>query len=128
MIYIALIAVITVVLLQFAGAIPDSSVGGPMTMALVFFTAALVFGIFEAWSNKRGVFGFIVSIAAAIVGGVVAAMLGGMAMDVILPHLNSLQGSLAATRHPMLYITSAGMMILTLLGSWIALWIVNRLR
>ena len=125
--YITLIAVITVVLLQFTSAIPDSSVGGPMTMALVFFTAALAFGIFEAWSKKRGVFGWIVSIAAAFVGAVVAAMLGGMAMDMILPHLN-LEGSLAATRHPMLYVTSAGMMLLTLLGSWIALWVVNRLR
>lgn len=125
--YITLIAVITAVLLQVIGAIPDSSVGGPMTMALVFFTAALVFGFFEAWSKKRGVLGYIVSLVAALVGAVVAAMLGGMAMDMILPHLG-LEGSLAATRHPMLYVTSAGMMLLTLLGSWIALWVVNRLR
>ncbi len=38
--YIALIAVIAILLLQLSGAIPQSSVGGPMTLALVFLIAA----------------------------------------------------------------------------------------
>ena len=38
--YIALIAVIAILLLEISGAIPRSSVGGPMTIALVFFIAA----------------------------------------------------------------------------------------
>ena len=47
--------------------------------------------------------------------------------ETILMHLD-LEGPLAATRHPLIYVSVAGMMLLTLLGSWIALWIVNRLR
>lgn len=125
--YIALIAVIAVVLLQWGGAVPDSSVGGPMTLVLLFLLAALAAGIHEAWSNKRGVLGWIVSIAAALTGGLLAAGAGGMILETILPHLN-LEGSLAQTRHPLLYVSSAGMMLLTLLGSWLALWLVNRLR
>lgn len=125
--YIALIAVVAVLLLQLTGAVPQSSVGGPMTLALVFLVAALAAGIHEAWSNKRGVFGWIVSIVAALVGAFAAVGLGGMFMETMLQHTN-LQGSLAETRDPLLYIASAGMMLFTLLGSWIALWIVNRLR
>ena len=49
--YIALIAVIAILLLQVSGAVPQSSVGGPMTLALVFLIAVLAVGIHEAWSN-----------------------------------------------------------------------------
>jgi hypothetical protein len=56
-----------------------------------------------------------------------AASLGSMVMETILMHLN-LEGPLASTRHPLIYVSFAGMILLTLLGSWIALWIVNRLR
>ena len=63
---IALIAVIAILLLEASGAIPQSSVGGPMTLALVFLIAALAVGIHDAWSNKRGVRGWVVSIAAAL--------------------------------------------------------------
>jgi hypothetical protein len=125
--YITLIAVITIVLLQLTGAIPQSSVGGAMTLALVFLVAALAVGIHEAWSKNRGVLGWIVSIVASLAGAFLAASLGSMVMETILMHLN-LEGPLAATRHPLIYVSFAGMMLLTLLGSWIALWIVNRLR
>ena len=79
--YIATIAVITVLLLQFVGAVPQSSVGGPMTLALVFFTAALAVGIHDAWTNNRGVLGWIVSIVTAVVGAFLAAEIGNIAMD-----------------------------------------------
>ena len=59
--YIALIAVIAIILLQFSGAVPQASVGGPMTLALVFFAAVLAVAIHEAWSNNRGVLGWIVN-------------------------------------------------------------------
>jgi hypothetical protein len=124
---ITLIAVITIVLLQLTGAIPQSSVGGALTLALAFLVAALAVGIHEAWSKKRGVLGWIVSIVASLAGAFLAASLGGMVMETILMHLN-LEGPLAATQHPLIYVSLAGMMLLTLLGSWIALWIVNRLR
>lgn len=55
--YIAVIAVITIVALEFFGAVPDSSVGGPMTIALIFLIAALSLGIYEAWSRRRGFVG-----------------------------------------------------------------------
>ena len=125
--YITLIAVITIVLLQLIGAIPQSSVGGAMTLALAFLVAALAVGIHEAWSKKRGVLGWIVSIVASLAGAFLAASLGSMVMETILMQTN-LEGSLAETRHPLLYVSLAGMMLLTLLGSWIALRIVDRMR
>jgi hypothetical protein len=125
--YIAPIAVIAVLLLLSTGAIPQASVGGAMTLALAFFIAALAVGIHEAWSRKRGALGWAVSIAAALVGAFLGAGLGSVVIEKIVMHLN-LEGSLMATGGPPLYIASAGMMLFTLLGSWIALWIVNRLR
>ena len=125
--YIALIAVIAILLLQLSGAVPQSSVGGPMTLALVFLIAAVAVGIHEAWSNKRGVLGWIVSIVTALVGGLVGASLGSMVLETIQGLLN-LEGSLAETRHPLLYVSLVGMMLLALLGSWIALRIVDRMR
>lgn len=52
--YIALAAVFGIVFLQGSGAIPMSSVGGPMTIAMVGFTAMLAVAIYEAWTMKRG--------------------------------------------------------------------------
>ena len=125
--YIALIAVITLLLLELSGAIPQSSVGGPMTIALVFFIAALAVGLREAWLNKRGVLGWIVSIFASLVGAFVAAGIGGMVFGTIQGLLN-VEGALAETRHPLLYVSLVGMMLFALLGSWLALRIVDRMR
>ncbi|MTD95749.1 hypothetical protein GIW81_15525 [Hyphomicrobium sp. xq] len=125
--YIALIAVIAIILLQFSGAVPQSSVGGPMTLALVFFAAVLAVAIHEAWSNKRGVLGWIVNIAVSFVGAFVAAELGNLIFEPILL-LFPVKGTLAASGHPLLYVLLAGMTLLSVLGSWIALQIVNRWR
>jgi hypothetical protein len=38
------------------------------------------------------------------------------------------QGRLATSHHPMRYISEMGMAILTVLGSWLTLQIVNRVR
>jgi uncharacterized membrane protein len=84
-------------------------------------------GIHEAWVKKRGALGWIVNIVASVIGGFVAASLGSLAMEMILSRLQ-LEGSLASSHHPLLYISSAGMAILTVLGSWITLQIVNRFR
>lgn len=127
MIYLTLIAVIAVVALQFFGAVPDASVGGPMTLMLIFFIAALAAGIHDAWTHRRGVLGWIVSLVVAVVGGFLGAMLGSTMMEFLLTHVD-VGGSLASTRHPLLYITSAAMMLLVLSGAWLALWFVNRLR
>ncbi len=87
----------------------------------------LAVGIYEAWSNKRGALGWIVNIVASLIGGFVAVIIGGMAMETILSNLK-LEGSLASSGHPLLYVSSAGMAIVTVLGSWIPLQIVNRFR
>lgn len=124
---IILLAVVAVLLLFLSGAISQSSVGGPLTLMLVFFLAMLAVGIHEAWLKKRGTLGWIVSIVVSIIGGFVAAGFGGLAMERILSLLH-FEGSLASSQHPLLYILSAGMMIVTVFGSWIALQIVNRMR
>ncbi len=129
--YLTLIAVAVIILIQWSGAVPKSSVGGAMTVAIVFLAAALTVGIHEAWTNKRGVLGWIVNIAAVLAGFIVAGLLGGEIVDLVMgmaaPHLN-IEGSLAETRHPLLYILSAAMMLFILLGSWLALQFVNRWR
>jgi hypothetical protein len=124
---ITLVGVISVLLLDFAGAIPKSSVGGPLTLFLIFFLAMLAVGLHEAWSNKRGVFGWMVSIVCSLIGGFLAITFGGLVMEAMLPFLE-LNGSLATSQHPMRYVSSAGMMLLTLSGSWIALQIASRFR
>ena len=104
-----------------------SSVGGPLTEMFILLLAILAVGIYGAWSERRGPLGWIVSIVASVVGGVLAITLGSMASEKILS-LVHFQGSLASSQHPLLYILSAGMAIVTVLGSWIAIQIVNRFR
>lgn len=125
MMYIALIAVIGILLLQWTGSIPLASVGGSMTIGLAFLVAALAVGIHEAWTKKRGVLGWIVNIIVSFVGALVAAPLGGMAMGVM---LSDGSRSLAATGGARFSVALAGGMLVTLLGAWGALWIVNRWR
>jgi uncharacterized membrane protein YfcA len=100
-----------------------------MTFMLLFFIAALAFGIYEASSKKRGPLGWIVSIVASVVGGMFGAYLASMAVESLLEttHMRP-EGSLWAMGHPLLYVGGACMVIGLLLGSWIALWIVNRFR
>ena len=125
--YITLISAIAIILLEFSGAVPRSSVGGPMTIMLVFLVAALAVGVHEAWSKGRGVLGWIVSLVVAVVGAFVAANFGAMLMDAILTQV-AMEGTLADTQRPLFYVASVAMLLITLLGSWCALWAVNRLR
>ena len=124
---IILIAVTTILLLELSDALPKSSVGGPMAMMMIVFLAVLALGLYEAWSQKRGVLGWIVSVVASVVGGFLGAAVASVILGSILSQLN-LGVALAETQHPLRYIASAGMMLLALLGSWIALQIVNRNR
>ncbi len=129
--YIALIAVIGILVLQLTGAIPLSSAGGPMVIAVALFAAALAVAIHEAWTRKRGVLGWIANIIVAFVGVFLAAQLGGMVMVIILMLLSpvvTLDSSLAATGGPLLYLSLVFMMAVALLGSWGALWVLNRWR
>ena len=126
--YIAPIAVIGILFLQLTGSIPLSSVGGSMTIGLAFLVAALVVGIHEAWTKKRGVLGWIVNIVVTFVGALVAAPLGGAVMAAIIGLVVNVEGSLAKTGGLVMSVALAGGMVATLLGAWGALWIVNRWR
>lgn len=126
--YITLVAVIGILLRQWSGSIPLSSVGGPMTIALAFFTAALAVGVHEAWTKKRGVMGWIVNIVVSFFGAFLAAQLGGVIMVTLLGLVANLEGSLAKTGGPVMSIALAGGMIAAILGSWGALQLVNRWR
>jgi len=127
MIYIALIAVIGILLLHSTGAIPLTGVGGAMTMGWALLVAAPAVGIHEAWTKKRGVLGWIVNFVVSLVGAFLAAPLGGMVIAIILsPFMD--RSSLAATGGTVMYVALAAMMVVVLLGSWGALWIVNRWR
>ena len=122
---ITLLAVAAMLLLEVFG--PRSSVGGSMGFMLVFFVVILAVAIYEAWANGRGAIGWIVNIVASVVGGLTAIALIGMGLETILPYLH-LEGSLASSQHPLKYVVVTVIAILMVLGSWIPLRIVNRLR
>ncbi|GMO78720.1 hypothetical protein [Bradyrhizobium ottawaense] len=121
---IALLA-IAAMLLEILG--PTSSVGGSMSFMLVFVVVTLAVTIYEAWSSKRGAIGWIVNVFASVVGGLTVVALIGMAMDAGLPYLQ-LEGSLASSQNPVKYVVVTLVAIVIVLGSWIPLQIVNRLR
>ena len=126
--YIMLIAVIGILLLHSTGAIPLDGVGGSIVIGLALLAAAPAVGIHEAWTKKRGVLGWIVNIVVSFVGAFVFAPIGGMLIGLVLsPFINGAQ-SLAAAGGFVMYVALAGMTIVTLLGAWGGLWIVNRWR
>ncbi|MEO8651608.1 MAG: hypothetical protein ABI391_04840 [Hyphomicrobiaceae bacterium] len=123
--YIALIAVIGILLLHSSGAVEPTNVA--IAYGLAALAAAPAVGIHEAWTKKRGVLGWIVNIVVSLVGPVLFAPLGGMVVVLILsPFMD--KSSLAATGGAVMYFAAAGIMLITLLGTWAALWIVNRWR
>ena len=125
--YIAPIAVIGILILQWTGSIPLASVGGSLTIGLAYIVAALAVGIHEAWTQKRGVLGWIVNIVVSFVGVFVAAQLGGFVIVMLLaPFMDG--SSLAKAGGPVMSVALAGGMLVSLLGAWGALWIVNRWR
>lgn len=125
--YIVPVAVAGIILLQMSGAVPKSSVGGPMTIAFAIFLAALAVAFHEAWTMRRGVLGWIANILAVIIGTFVAAEAANLIIEPVLMNIN-LQGSLADTGGPLLYLMSALMMLIGLFGSWLALQFLNRFR
>jgi hypothetical protein len=99
-----------------------------MVIGLALLAAAPVVGIHEAWTNKRGVLGWIVNIVVSFAGAFVFAPIGGMAIALVLSPFMGGAGSIAAAGGFVMYAALAGMMVVTLLGAWGALWIVNRWR
>jgi len=123
--YIVPIAVFGILIL--ASKMPLSGVGGAMTIGWAFLLAAVVVGIYEAWTKKRGVLGWITNIVASFIGAFLVAPLGGLVVVMILSPFMA-GSSLAATGGPVMYLALSGMMVVTLFGSWGALWLVNRWR
>ena len=105
----------------------QSSVGGSLTILLILVIAIVAVGIHDAWAHRRGVLGWLASLGAAIVGGTAGMVGSGMAFEAIIPYLH-LNGSLASSQHPMLYIASAGSAMITVFGCWVALQLVDLLR
>lgn len=126
--YIMPIAVIGILVLQASGAIPLDSVGGPMVIAVAFFLGALAVAVHEAWMRKRGVIGWIVNILVSFAGAFLIAPLGGMVVALLLGPFMGGSTSLAAAGGPVMPVALAAMMIVTLLGSWGAVRLVNRWR
>ena len=127
MIWIALIAVIGILLLQWSGVVSMVGVGGAMTLGLALLAAVPAVGIHEAWTKKRGVLGWIVNIVVSLVGAFLVAPLGGFVIVILLsPFVD--RSSLAATGGPVLGVALAGQMLVVLLGAWGALQLVNRWR
>ena len=126
--YIALIAVIGILLLQWTGSIPLASVGGSLTIGFAYIAAALVVGIHEAWTKRRGVLGWIVNLVVSFVGVLVGAQLGGFLLVMILSLVANVEGSVAKTGGLVMSVALAGGMLFSLLGAWGALQIVNRWR
>ena len=126
--YIAPIAVIGILLLQWTGSIPLASVGGSLTIGLAYIVAALAVGIHEAWTKKRGVLGWILNILVSFAGVFVAAQLGGLVIVMLLSPFMDGSSSLAKAGGLVMSVALAGGMLVSLLGAWGALWIVNRWR
>jgi hypothetical protein len=121
------IAVAGILLLYVSGAIPLSSVGGPMVIALTAFIAALAVAVHEAWTKRRGVLGWIVNIVSSFLATFVAAQVCGLIMVMILsPFMEGT--SLAASGGAVMAVSLAGVMAAAVLGSWGTLKIVNRWR
>ncbi|MFG1183784.1 hypothetical protein [Xanthobacter aminoxidans] len=128
MTYIVLIAVGGVLLLQWSGAIPMDSVGGALVIAAAVILGSLAVAIHEAWTKRRGLLGWIVNIVISFAGALlIAPLAGGVMVALLLPFMDG-ASSLAAAGGARMAIALSGQMALTLLGSWGALWLLNRWR
>lgn len=126
---IGLFAVIVIMNLQMAGAIPMDAVGAGLVIAAVTFAAALAIAIHEAWTMKRGVIGWIVNIIVALLGAFFAAQVGGPVVAIPLLGLaGEGSSSLAAAGGGLMVAALALMMIVGIGGASGAVWLVNRRR
>ncbi|MBR0869863.1 hypothetical protein JQ633_05810 [Bradyrhizobium tropiciagri] len=126
---IVLTAVIGILVLQMTGAIPMDAVGGGLVIAAATFVAVLALAVHEAWTNKRGVLGWIVNIVVSLVAAFFAAQFGGPLVAIPLLMLaGEGSSSLAAAGSGVMSLALVLVMVVTLAGSSGALWLVNRRR
>jgi hypothetical protein len=127
MTYIVAIAVIGILALQATGSIPAASVGGSLVIAMAFFLGAFVVAIHEAVVKRRGLLGWIVNIVVAFVAVFFTAQIAGIVVVAVLaPFMTG--SSMAKTGGIVMSMGLALGMVVTLLGSWAALQLVNRWR
>ncbi len=125
--YITLIAISGILLLHLTGAIPPSSVGGPLVIAMACLTAAFAVGVHEAWTERRGVLGWILNLFISFFATFLAAQAGGGIMAIVLsPFADG--SSLAAAGGWVMALALAGTMGATILGVWGALRFAKRWR
>ena len=97
-------------------------------IAAAVILGVLVIAIYEAWTKKRGVLGWIVNIIVSFAAALlVAPLAGGVMVALLLPFMDG-ASSLAEAGGARMSIALAGQMALTLAGSWGALWLINRWR
>ena len=122
------VAVVAILLLQAADAIPLGSVGGSIIIGFAFLAAALAVDFHEAWTAGRGPLGWIANLFLSILGAMVGANLGGFALVLILSAIFPIDRSIAATGGAAMSLALAGGMVCALLGAWAALRLVGRWR
>lgn len=128
MLYIAVFALAAAFLLQASGAIPASSVGGPMFIALAVFLGAFVVAIEEAWRRRRNALGWVVNAVLTLVAAFFVAPLAGFVMALALEPFMGGGTSLAASGGPAFFLAIAGVLGLTMLGCRGALEFAGRWR
>lgn len=125
--HIVVAAIVGILVLFGAGGIPLASVGGSLTIGFAFLAASLAVAIHEAWTERRGVLGWIVNVVIVLVAAFFAAQAGGFLMVMLLsPFMDG--SSIAATGGVVMAIALAGAMGTTLLGAWGALRLLKRWR
>jgi hypothetical protein len=122
----------TIAALTFAGVLltslaNPSSVGDPATALLIVVLSMFAVGMYQAWSKECGPLGWIACIVLAIMGGSAGIAVSNVAMS-LLRSFFEVEGSLAKTGHPLLYISLAVIAALTVAGSWGAIQIVDLVR
>lgn len=127
MIGITLVALLVVTLALFSGALSTSSVGGAMTLFLVYLLAALAVGIDDARRYRRGTLGWIVSVVVAVAGGVLGAGFGAMLIESAIKVLQ-FEGRLVDTQGPLLFAGLYGQLLVSIGGAWFMLKIINGFR
>ena len=126
---IILIAVIGVVILQAAGAIPPDPVGAGLVMLAVMLVATVALAVHDAWTNKVGVLGWIVNIVVSFLGAFFAAQIAGPVVAIPLLMLaGGGSSSVAGAGEGLMSVALVLVMAVALGGSWGALWLVNRAR
>ncbi|MCK1395999.1 hypothetical protein [Bradyrhizobium sp. 1] len=122
---IILLAIAAMLTLERFG--PGSSVGGPMSMLLVLVLIILGVTAHEAKSRERDEMRRGICIVVSIIGGVAAFILIALSIDAIEPYL-PIEGPLDSSEDPVKYALVAATAIVVVLGSWLPLRAMNRLR